>query len=307
MTLRVLPSFARPFTSSFNGFTLDRAPPFEGKSLSALSPTYRLPRPSHCARLIMNINPDSSAQPPQPSDDNDGEDSPGATPSNETTDIFSDCSDEQTRNPDAPSKDGQNHSTTESLFSGEILRRRIARLNDPNSQKISSSQNGEDTALDISIIFDEANGESLEVAGEWMDAEEADHIVSKFENLSSVWVILFTNTKSGVEGLYSLTVDKENTVLAFESRQEAHRFAICLEAQNFPSPQVSEMDTAELRDFCAESRTRLGFIPTGVMLVPPDESAVEDLDSWRGPSSETGMSDEDIDTMRRRFDSLFGK
>lgn len=145
------------------------------------------------------------------------------------------------------------------------------------------------------------------------DSDSAEFL-SAFESLGTLWVIVFTNVSDGSDGVYSLSIGDESIVLAFEEREEAQRYSICLEAQEFPMPQVCELDSEELRNFCGEAGFRLGFVPKGSLISPPEESAIEDLDKWRGePKSKhadrdsLGMSEEDIETMKKKLDSLFGQ
>lgn len=264
--------------------------------------------PSRRARFAMHAGSLPSPSPKFNGDDDLGDSvDPG---NNEPTESFpQQIHSSSDQNLDNVSEDALS-TPAETMFSEEVLRRRIAQLSDRSRQHAStSSESANDTVLDLSLAFDDSNSEAMiEIGAEPISSEDTNSVISAFEGLNSIWVIMFTNTKNGSDGLYSLTIDTENIVLGFENKQEAHRYAICLEAQNFPSPQVCDLDPDALREFCLGAKIKLGFVPAGVMLVPPDESAVEDLDSWKGrPSSEAGMSDEDIDTMKRRFDSLFGQ
>lgn len=268
-------------------------------------------RPLRRARIVMDASSASSSPPPQPSGGGDGQNSDDlfANAESETSESSPQQDDHLSENADNSADNDPTPSSTESLFNEEILRRRISQLNDRNRQNASSSsESGNDTVLDLSVVFDEASSEAMvEIGGESMAIDDPNRVIAAFEHLTSVWVIMF-NAKDGSDGLYSLTIDTDNIILAFESKQEAQRYALCLEVQDFPAPQVCDMEPSDLRDFCIEAKIKLGFIPAGVMLVPPKESAVEDLDAWRGPSSnESGMSEEDIDIMRKRFDSLFGQ
>lgn len=192
---------------------------------------------------------------------------------------------------------------TEYLFSQEVLRRRVSEITNPKSKNSPS-----DAFQDLSIVTDAGN----DVREELMSDDEAGDFINQFESLLRIWVIIFTNSTDGTEGVYSLSIGNDNIILAFQERQEAQRYAVVLEAQEFPEPQICEMDPRELRDFCLDSGFKLGFIPTGMVITPPEESAIDDMDKWRGTSSNdseesTGMSDEDIDAMRKHFDSLFGQ
>lgn len=180
-------------------------------------------------------------------------------------------------------------------FNMEILRRRMTRLDD--RQK--AGHQPSDHVTDLSSSDDEDED----------DFFETKKLVEEFEKMGAVWVIVFTNTTDGSEGVYSLSVADENIVLAFQDKEEAQRYSFCLEAQKFPVPQVCELETSELREFCSESGFRLGFVPKGSLITPPEESAIEDIDKWKGTDNDSpsGMSPEDIDIMKRRLDSLFGQ
>lgn len=196
-------------------------------------------------------------------------------------------------------------SSTEVLFNQEVLRRRMSALN----SKPRSVESNDNSVLDLSVVSDQDF--TGEISEETLSDADATEFLSTFDNLKCIWVILFTNSNDGTEGVYSLSIGDQSIVLAFQERQEAHRYAICLEAQKFPQPQICEMDPKEIREFCVDAKLKLGFIPSGMIITPPDESIIEDLDKWGGKSSResgsTKMSDDDIDAMRKRFDTLFGQ
>lgn len=180
----------------------------------------------------------------------------------------------------------------------DLLRRRMSDIGRKGSSEFKPSE----AVIDITAVTD----------GLSMEHVEEDEFLDQFKNLNTLWVIVFTNANDGTDGVYSLSVSDENIVLAFEERSEAQRYALCLETQEFPAPQICELDSNDLRNFCGESGFRLGFVPKGALITPPEESAVEDLDKWRGEPSKdlggsTGMSEEDIDTMKKRLDTLFGE
>lgn len=183
----------------------------------------------------------------------------------------------------------------------DLLKQRMADLEARND---STSGVPSESVIDLSTVIAEA----AEVT------TDSSEFVEEFEKLRTLWVIIFTNATDGSDGVYSLTIAEDNIVLAFQEREEAQRYAMCLEAQEFPRPQVCELDSSELKHFCGESGFRLGFVPKGALITPPEESAIDDIDTWRGePKSNratkdsTGLSEEDIEVMRKRLDSLFGQ
>lgn len=180
----------------------------------------------------------------------------------------------------------------------EVLRRRMADVD----RKRRAGWAPSDSVIDMS------GGDGHSVSD-----EDEMALVEAFERLEGLWIIVFTSAADGTEGVYSLALGDENIVLAFQEKEEAQRYAICLEVQEFPMPQICMMASEELRDFCAEAGFRLGFVPTGSLISPPEESAIDDLDMWRGKPNgradgdSVGLSEEDIESMKKRLDSLFGE
>lgn len=181
-------------------------------------------------------------------------------------------------------------------FNLDVLRRRISDLDERQKAGYSAS----DSVDNISSNENENDMESVQ-------------LIRDFENLRNVWVIVFTNANDNSEGIYSLSIADENIVLAFQDKEEAQRYAMCLEQQEFPSPKITDLETKELSDFCTESDFRLGFVPKGSLISPPEESAIDDLDKWRGDHSasdskgDVGMTQEEIELMKKKLDSLFGQ
>lgn len=184
----------------------------------------------------------------------------------------------------------------------DLLRRRMAELDSGDGQQ-------ERSGLGSNSVFSVTS-----ISPEGIDDSETDRIVEAYSRLNLLWVIMFTNAEDGSDGVYSLSVANENVVLAFEEHEEAQRYAMCLETQDFPRPQVCALRSSDLQSFCSDAGLRLGFVPKGSLLSPPEESAIENLDSWRGePASgrgekgATGLSQDELDTMRKKLDSLFGE
>jgi hypothetical protein len=64
-----------------------------------------------------------------------------------------------------------------------------------------------------------------------------------------VFVLLF-NARTENEGIHTVRVGDRNQVLMFESEDDASRFALMLEAQDFPPATVEPMDSEEIEEFC---------------------------------------------------------
>lgn len=124
-----------------------------------------------------------------------------------------------------------------------------------------------------------------------------------------VWVLLF-NANTDNEGIYTLEIDGDNIVVAFEQEDDAIRYAGLLEAQDFLSPTVESIDSEDLEAFCRESDYDLNIVPTEGLLVPPEKNV--DKTDWSKdiekdqsePEEEIIVEDPVIAMMRRRLENL---
>ena len=152
----------------------------------------------------------------------------------------------------------------------------------------------------------------------------------------SVFVLLFRDD-SGNEGIHTLSVGDQNIVLMFEDEDDATRYALLLEAQDFMAPSVESIDQQEIEDFCegASYQAKLvpkGFVPESdadrLMIVPPatnmeqtdweegdeggavsDEKSTKFQEAVEKSSGDNEAADEafpsgDLDDIRRRLEGL---
>jgi hypothetical protein len=122
----------------------------------------------------------------------------------------------------------------------------------------------------------------------------------------NVFVLLF-NTGSDNEGIHTLKLKdpemdgmQRDVVLAFEEEDDATRFALLLEAQDFPAPVVEMLDQEEIELFCQESGLKIQFVEKGTLAVPP-ESNVEQTD-WQ--QDDQRVQENELDRMRRQLENL---
>lgn len=115
-----------------------------------------------------------------------------------------------------------------------------------------------------------------------------------------VFVLLF-NARTENEGIHTIRIGDRNRVLMFEAEDDATRFALMLEAQDFPSPTVEAMDAEEIKEFCESADYDWELIPEGGLALPP-ETNVEETD-WQ---LETQSEDPnpDLDAIRRKLEGL---
>ncbi|WP_434686637.1 DUF3110 domain-containing protein [Pseudanabaena minima] len=124
-----------------------------------------------------------------------------------------------------------------------------------------------------------------------------------------VWVLLF-NANTDNEGIYTLEIEGNNIIVAFEQEDDAIRYAGLLEAQDFLSPTVESIDSKDLEEFCEEAGYDLNIVPTDALLVPPEKNV--DKTDWSAdrdqnlPELEDEIEVEDpvIAMMRRRLENL---
>jgi hypothetical protein len=126
-----------------------------------------------------------------------------------------------------------------------------------------------------------------------------------------VFVLLF-NVGTDNEGIHTLKINPpegEDTVLAFEAEDDATRFAVLLEAQDFLEPTVEPIDEEELKEICLQSGLGYKFVPEGQLEIPPEQNMDETL--WQenqSPVMEMPTSDgpppDDLDDIRRQLERL---
>jgi hypothetical protein len=122
-----------------------------------------------------------------------------------------------------------------------------------------------------------------------------------------VFVLLF-NARTDNEGIHTLKLTDPNdnsgvardVVLAFEVEDDATRFAVLLEAQDFPAATVEGIDKVEIEEFCQSADLDLKLIPEGALAVPP-ETNLEELD-WQPDREVPAISD--LDQIRRQLEGL---
>ena len=120
-----------------------------------------------------------------------------------------------------------------------------------------------------------------------------------------VYILLF-NAGTDNEGIHTIQIGDRNKVLMFVSEDDATRFALMLEAQDFPTPKVEGMDSEEIEEFCRDYDYDSQLVEEGMLAIPP-ETNVEETD-WDAKTKEqqTGseMSSRELDSIRRKLEGL---
>ncbi len=107
--------------------------------------------------------------------------------------------------------------------------------------------------------------------------------------MSQIFVLLF-NAHTDNEGIHTLQIGDRHKVLMFEDEDEATRFALMLEAQDFPPVTVEAIEEEDILEFCREADYDWERIEPGQLLVPP-ENTIPPTD-WN-PEGKTNAEHED--------------
>ena len=131
-----------------------------------------------------------------------------------------------------------------------------------------------------------------------------------------VFVLLY-NVGTDNEGVHILRLQEQDIVLMFEDEDDATRYALLLEAQDFASPTVEAFPQAEMEEICASfgylpKLVPAGFVPqSGVdrlLLAPPEQN----LDTTWQPNakksddadSEGAIAQDELERIRRQLEGL---
>ncbi|BAB74130.1 DUF3110 domain-containing protein [Anabaena sp. FACHB-709] len=137
-----------------------------------------------------------------------------------------------------------------------------------------------------------------------------------------VFVLIF-NANTENEGIHTVRVGDRNKILMFESQDDAVRFALMLEAQDFPTPTVEGIDVEDVKEFCASANYDWELIPENSDLVIPPDINVEETD-WQPdgqyddedtddenfesdlvpPAQDSEFSETELENIRRKLEGL---
>ncbi|XGV95484.1 MAG: DUF3110 domain-containing protein [Leptolyngbya sp. BL-A-14] len=131
-----------------------------------------------------------------------------------------------------------------------------------------------------------------------------------------VFVLLF-NAGTENEGIHTIQIGDRNMVLLFEQEDDATRYSLLLEAQDFPTPTVEAMEQAEIEEFCEAAGYEGQFVPAGFvpktdaerLLLAPPETNLEETD-WQLDAQPEALpdaaleSEEELERIRRKLEGL---
>ena len=123
--------------------------------------------------------------------------------------------------------------------------------------------------------------------------------------------ILLFNAGTDNEGIHTVQIGERNTILMFQEKDDALRYAGLLEAQDFPEATVETIDSEEVEQFCRQADYEWKVVESGQLEIPPEKN-VEELD-WEqkqeksAPISEEeaeSMPNDELDRIRRQLEGL---
>ncbi|MCU0549272.1 MAG: DUF3110 domain-containing protein [Leptolyngbya sp. Prado105] len=129
-----------------------------------------------------------------------------------------------------------------------------------------------------------------------------------------VFVLLF-NADTDNPGIHTISVGNQNLVLMFAQQDDADRYAMMLEAQDFAVPTVERIEQEEIEEFCQDAGYEAYLIPENFMpqneferlLLAPPESNRDEMD-WspeeKRKQEEAEMSNKELDRIRRQLEGL---
>ncbi len=125
-----------------------------------------------------------------------------------------------------------------------------------------------------------------------------------------VFVLLF-NAGTDNEGIHTLKLKDgdRNVILMFESEDDAVRYGLMLEAQDFLNPAVECLESEEIDEFCQDSAYESILVPEGTLAMPPEtnlETTDWQLEGAKLPKTGDAVdfSDLELERLRQRLEGL---
>ena len=127
-----------------------------------------------------------------------------------------------------------------------------------------------------------------------------------------VYVLLY-NANTNDEGIYTIQEGDRQKILMFQQKDDAERFAMQLEAQDFPAPTAEAIDSEEIKLFCDKAGYDWQIVEPEQLVVPPETNLEatdwekeaansQNLDSE--PAEDAAMSNSELDKIRNQLEGL---
>jgi hypothetical protein len=126
-----------------------------------------------------------------------------------------------------------------------------------------------------------------------------------------VYILLF-NAGTDNEGIHTIQMGNRNTILMFKDEDDALRYSVLLEAQDFPEPKVEAIDSDEVEQFCRQADYDSKLVESGQLEIPPEKN-VDDLnweekentrESIPAEDTEDSMASDELERIRRQLEGL---
>ena len=128
-----------------------------------------------------------------------------------------------------------------------------------------------------------------------------------------VYILLF-NAGTDNEGIHTIQMGDRNTILMFQNEDDALRYSMLLEAQDFPEAKVEAIDSEEVKQFCRQADYDSKLVESGELEIPPEKN-VENIDWQEGQANnadnagntatdEKTMANDELERIRRQLEGL---
>jgi hypothetical protein len=125
-----------------------------------------------------------------------------------------------------------------------------------------------------------------------------------------VYILLF-NAGTDNEGIHTIQMGDRNTILMFKDEDDALRYSLLLEAQDFLEPKVEAIDSEEVEQFCRQADYDSKLVESGQLEIPPEKN-VEELsweeqkakDSSPEVDSVDSVANDELERIRRQLEGL---
>ncbi|MGP0128212.1 MAG: DUF3110 domain-containing protein [cyanobacterium endosymbiont of Rhopalodia musculus] len=127
--------------------------------------------------------------------------------------------------------------------------------------------------------------------------------------MAKVYVLLY-NARTENEGIHTVQMGERTKVLMFESEDDATRYSLLLEAQDFPSPSIESLNSEEVEEFCRKADYDYELIKEGMLAIPPETNVDTDWENEKIsqknalPETTYDMSSDELDRIRRQLERL---
>lgn len=123
-----------------------------------------------------------------------------------------------------------------------------------------------------------------------------------------VYILLY-NANTEDEGIHTIQEGDRNKILMFHDKDDALRYAMMLEAQDFPEPSVEAIDSAEIEAFCKSANYEWEIIESGKLALPPETNLEQtnwDEEKNQSPSesSTESATESELDKIRNQLEGL---